>query len=271
MLLGLLERTLRETWRTIAWTCLGLALVIALFVRILPSFQEGLTGLVAQVPFLHTMISGLVGVDIGDGLSVQTFLSVVWSHPVVLAILWGFELAFASRVPAGEVDRGTVDVLLGWPVSRPAVLAAETLVWLVAGLLLLASGLLSFLASARLLPVDQRPDAQHLLLVLANLYAVYLVVGATAFLASTASSQRGRAVAVALVFVLASYLLNFLAQTWPAAERIAFLSFMHYYVPARIFLSGDLSPTHLIVLTGAAAVLWILSLRVWSRRDVLTT
>ena len=43
MLLGLLERTLRETWRTIAWTCLGLALVIALFVRILPSVQELMT------------------------------------------------------------------------------------------------------------------------------------------------------------------------------------------------------------------------------------
>ena len=50
-------------------------------------------------------------------------------------------ILFCSRMPAGEVDVGTADVLLGLPVSRLSIYAAEALVWIAAGLLLIGLGL----------------------------------------------------------------------------------------------------------------------------------
>ena len=64
--------------------------------------------------------------------------SIGWVHPVVLAITWVDAIIATTRVPAAEVDRGTIDVLLGLPISRFNLFASETLVWLASGVALLS-------------------------------------------------------------------------------------------------------------------------------------
>ena len=66
------------------------------------------------------------------------------------------------------MEEDTIDVLLGWPVSRGAVYASETLVWLVSGACLLACGFLGFQLSAATLAAERGLPA---LLILMALYA----------------------------------------------------------------------------------------------------
>ena len=109
MLRGLLEKALRESWLLIALSCTALGVTMGLFVQILPQFQEGLTDLIVQVPFIRTLLSGLMGMDVSEGLTPQMLLVVVWSHPIVLAIVLGFEIAFCTRFPAGEIEQFVVE------------------------------------------------------------------------------------------------------------------------------------------------------------------
>lgn len=271
MLRGLLEKTLRETWLVIALTCAGLALVLALLVQILPQFQEGLNDMLLQVPFLQRLLSGLVGIDVSAGLAPGMLLVVAWSHPIVLAIVWGFELVLATRVPSGEIERGTIDVLLGWPVSRQAVYLAETLVLVAGGALLLSSGFLGFQLSARTLPAELRPELGRTLCTLANLFAVFLAVGGTAQCIAAACDRRGRALGIGLAFLLASYLLQFLSTLWEPARRVVAVSFAHYYQPAQVMLEGKQPWGDCLVLALWGLAFWSLGLVVWCRRSVLTT
>ncbi len=271
MLAGLLEKTLRETWVVIMIACAGLALAAGLFTLILPSFQEGLNDFLLQVPFLRTLLSGLLGMEIGEGLTPQVLAAAVWSHPIVLSIVWGFELVFCSRVPAGEIERGTIDVLLGWPVSRRGVYLAETCVWLAAGALLLACGFLGAQVGSWTLQPEERPAVLPMLVTLGNLFGVYVLVGSAALCLGAASSRRGSAMGWAFAFVLASYLLNFLAQIWAPARLVAWASFSHYYQPARAFLTGAAPWRDVLVLGLAGAALWTLGALVWARRSVRTT
>lgn len=270
MIRGLVEKTLRETRGLIAIACAALGLVLALFVQILPQFQDGLNELLATMPFFRRMISGLMGVELGDDLSATMLVTIAWAHPVVLALVWGFEIALCTRVPAGEIEHGTIDVLLGWPVSRAATYLAETLVWLAAGALLLACGATGFLLGLRTLEPALRPDTGRVLLAVLNLGAVYAAVGAFTLCVAAASDRRGRAVGIAVGFVLASFLLQFLGQFWTPAERLAFASFTHYYRPAQVMLDGRLPTGDVLVLLAAAAVLWAIGLAVWRRRSVCT-
>ena len=269
-LTGLLEKTTREIWRMVALTSAGLALVMGLFVQILPQFQSGLNDIILQVPFIRTLISGLMGMDVSAGLSPQMLLVVVWSHPIILATVWGFAIALGTRVPAAEIERGTIDVLLGWPVSRRTIYLSEMIVCVVAGFLLLGSGFLGFVISSSTLPSDLKPNFGNAALTLVNLFAVHVAVGGTVQCISAACDRRGTAMGMSIAFVLGSFLVQFLSTLWPPAERVVFASFAHYYQPAQVMLSGTLPVENVLVLLGFGIVLWVIGGAVWSRRSVLT-
>ena len=98
------------------------------------------------------------------------------------------------------------------------------------------------------------------------------IVGlATAFLVSTLSERRGRAVAVVFALVLSSYFLNFLAQYSDFAEKIAFLSILHYYKPFAIMQYSAWPVKDMLVLAGSGAVLWTAGGIIFARRDICTS
>jgi len=270
MLGGLLEKTLRETWRVVLLSSLGLALAMAFFVRILPQFQEGLSDIVGQVPFLRTLLSGMMGVDVSDGIAPGMLLVVAWSHPIVLSIVWGLEVVLGTRVPAGEIESGTIDVLLGWPASRSAIHAAETIVWLASGVCLVGCGLLGFQIGAATLPAEIRPPTSRTLLTVLNLLAVYVAVGGTVQCIAAACDRRGKAMGLAVAFLLASFLVQFLSTLWEPARRVAAVSFAHYYRPAQTMLGGATPWVDILVLLVWGGLFWGAGLLVWRRRSVLT-
>ena len=64
-----------------------------------------------------------------------------------------------------------------------------------------------------------------------NLMAVYVAVGALAFLVSCSSNRRSRAVGIMFAILLMSFLLNFVAQFWDPAKTVSFLSVMRILPP----------------------------------------
>ena len=187
----------------------------------------------------------------------QAFL---WVHPAVLALIWGYEITICTRLPAGEMDRGTIDVLLSWPLSRRKIYCCETIVWLISGVLLIVLGYLGHRSTVSAMPVEMRPESGRSAIVMANLFCVYVAVGGIAFLVSALSDRRGRAVAVGFALVLTSFLVNFLAPFWWPAKKVAFLSVMQYYQPARLISSGEFpwqDATVLLTVAAASRGCWV--------------
>jgi hypothetical protein len=77
-------------------------------------------------------------------------------------------------------------------------------------------------------------------------------------------------VAIVFAIVLASFLLNFVAQYWEPVEPFAPLSVMHYYQPAKILQSGTFPTADLVVLLGVAATTWLLGGEILARRNITT-
>ena len=270
MMRGLLTKTLYEVWLpTLLFGC-SLLVVMALLTHVLPQLQEGLSGILNQVPFVRSMLTALLGTELGNQINARTMQAFLWVHPVVLALLWAHEIALCTRMPAGEIDRGTIDVLLSLPVSRRTVYVGESMVWLASGILILAMGLLGHRLAAPAMSAPTRPDLWTAVLVVANLYCVYVAVGGIAFLVSALSDRRGRAMAIVFGIVLASFLLNFVAQFWEPARQVAFLGIMEYYQPAKILQNGDFPGGDVAVLLLVGGVCWLLGGEVLARRSICT-
>ncbi len=268
---GLLTKSVHEVWLSTLLYGLALMIVKALLTFVLPQVQSGMGELLDQIPLARTMLSALLGTELGDEITARSMQAFLWVHPVVLALIWAHEISFCTRMPAGEIDRGTIDILLGWPVSRRTVYWCETLVWLVSGLLIICLGLVGHRLAAPAMPADMRPDLAGTVLVTLNLYGVYVAVGGIAFLVSALSDRRGRAMTVVFALVLASFLLNFVSQFWEPAQRIAFMSILEYYQPAQILQSGIFPAYDIAVLLGVGLTTWLLGGEVLARRSICTT
>lgn len=229
-----------------------------------------MTERMAQFEYFQNIIKAMLGVDTPGQLGMETFAAIPWAHPVVLALIWAHAVIGATRVPAGEVDRGTIDLLLGLPVSRFQLFVSETVAWLISALLLLAACAAGHMLGRAQLPPGARVPISRLLEVLPHLFTLYLAVGAMAWLISSLSDRRGKAMSIAFLLVLASFLLNYLAQFWEPAKNVVFLSVLDYYRPYLVLRDGTMQWRDMAVLTTTGAILWTAAAVVFNRRDLHT-
>ncbi len=267
---GLISKSIREIWPVTLLCGLGIMAFEMLIGYILRSFLVEHIEQWYQVEFVQKIVQALVGAEIAGNIGVEMLRTIAWVHPIVLAILWGFEIAVCTRIPAGEVDQGTIDVLFGLPVSRWQVYLCESLVWAVAGAVVIGMGWLGSVLQGLSGPSDARLTTGQVFVIIVNLYCLYLAVGGLAFLISSLSERRGRAVAIAFAIVLASFFLSFLAQFWEPARTLSFLTVLNYYRPMLILREAAWPLKDMTALLGCAIVLWGAGGIFFARRDICT-
>ena len=125
-----------------------------------------------------------------------------------------------------------------------------------AGFSILTIGYIGHWLASNSLQPTMRPSSFATIGILSNLFAVYTSVGGIAFLVSSNSDRRGRAVGILFAVLLLSFLLNFLAQFWSTAKTVSFLSIMEYYRPALTIQSGRFPWKDLTVLICITVTAW---------------
>lgn len=271
MNLGLIRKSFRE----IAGVTIGVGvfamLVDGIITFVLARFQHQFSSQLLQLPFVQSMVAAMVGAENSPGpLGPEIFGGVPWVHPVVLAVVLGHAIVCCTRVPAGEVDRGTIDVLLGMPVSRWRVYISDTLVWVLAAAFVVAMVLAGNLIASQRIDPSMRQHPARSAMVATSLLALVLAVGAMASACSALSSRKGRAMGAVVGIVLASFLMNYLAQLWKPAHDVAFLSLFNYHKPLEILRTGAWPWRNLGVMLGSAAVFWAIGGAIFARRDLST-
>lgn len=266
--MGLLLKTIRETWLHTMLVAAGLFGVNILLTLLIPKVQAGFGEAMDKLPFAKQMIAALLGTEVGNQIAAETMAAVLWVHPIVLALVWFHAINLSTRVPAGEVDRGTIDFLLGLPVSRRKVYWCEVATILASGILLLMSGFAGHRLVASAMPLAWRPNASTAMVIMANLYCLYMAVAGIGLLTSTLSNRRGWAMGIVFALVLASFLLNFAAQVWAPAKSIAMLGILEYYRPALILQTGKWPLDDLAVLVAIAGISIIAGSEVMARRSL---
>ncbi|APZ96851.1 ABC transporter permease subunit [Fuerstiella marisgermanici] len=267
---GLLRKTCIEVRWPVVLFGIGLALVMSLLTALLPKVLSDIDRIFDKLPFVKPLLTALLGVDPGHGFTAQMMQAFLWVHPTVLSLIWAHALMYCTRVPAAEIDRGSIDFLLGLPISRWKLHTAELIGFAATGIVILSIGYTGhWLASASLQP-GMRPSAYATFCVLSNLFAVYLAVGGFTFLVSSASDRRGRAIGVMFAVLLLSFLLNFVAQFWEAVKSFSFLSIMEYYRPAQTIQAGEFPWQDVMILLAVAATSWTAGGIILRRRNICT-
>jgi ABC-2 type transport system permease protein len=189
----------------------------------------------------------------------QDMMSISYVHPLTQIILCVWAIGRASGAIAGEVDRGTMELLLAQPLARPRVLLAHLLVELLAIPLLCLSmwsgTCLGTLWVGLWNPGDTNSAINPLAFcpALLNVATLLFAVSGYTMWLSAAGRFRGRVLGLAVLLTLLQFLVNVVGQLWDAIEALRPFTVFYYYQPQQIILRSD----------------WASDWRIWERLGVL--
>ena len=234
------------------------------------------------------------------------FLAVQMLHPVVmvLACLWG--IGRSAGAISGEIEKGTMELLLSQPVPRDRLIFAHLIVDLLVlpilcsanlagtqfGLWAVGDFVVDYSAIAKMgLPGVNPNRSKEILEVSAKdqwgaavgLTALMFAISGITMLFSACGRSRWRVIGWAVLTVLVMFILNVLGQLWDEIAFLRPLSIFYYYQPQNIWLHRDwlldlgevwnggkpmfqIPPVVLLFAVGTAG--YFFALRVFTKRDL---
>jgi ABC-2 type transport system permease protein len=232
------------------------------------------------------------------------FLAISLLHPVLLimCVVWG--VGRAAGAIAGELDRGTMELLMSQPIPRSRLLRAHLLV----DCIVLPTLCLSFYAGTQFglatagpfvpnfAALDEIPQLKNFprdttplpisgtgqIAGLVNTLAFLFAISGMTLAFSAYGRSRWKVVGYAVLVLVTMFVANTIAQLWEPAGFVRPLTFFYYYQPQRAMIEGnwlvDLNKSWnfgrpvevpaVAVLFAVGAAGYALALRVFTRRDL---
>ena len=249
----------------------------------MPSFSIG----GVQIDFIRNIIfkgSGEIIQSIMGGADIdisQAFdlVSIAYVHPLTFIILTIWAVGRSSETIAGEIDRGTMELLLAQPIRRTQVIQASLFVdALTIPILCAAIWGGTFLGTLMMgmqepgLPANLRVDPMRFLPGLLNVAAFVFAVSGYTLALSAAGRFRSRVMGLAVLVTLVQFLVNVIGQLWPPMDWLREFTVFYHYQPQPMILKSDWYASdawsHLAVLMAVGIVGYLLAWWVFCKRDL---
>jgi ABC-2 type transport system permease protein len=209
----------------------------------------------------------------GNLFTLPGSIAVGYIHPIAIALLAVFAIAFPLSAVAGERQRGTLEIVLARPISRRSYYVTLLVsAVLFVGILMAASLIGALVGSAATGTIDQLNVANVPALWLNGLL-LYAAIAAISLAASVTFDRMGPAAGIVLTVILIAYFLQIIGSLWPSrgtevgADILQPYSLFHYLNPDKTLTSGlQTFDTAVLLVVGAVAVIY--ALIVFPRRDL---
>jgi ABC-2 type transport system permease protein len=257
--------TLRRNWRQILYWGGGLAVLgwwMLLIIRdanILKQYSELFNN-------LPPAMMNMFGVDSADLIATpEGFIGFGYgTYSVLIMVIFG--IVAGLNVSANEEEEGIMDILLSLPLARWRVIAEKSAAYALLTIIitLLGFGGLLFGRIGNSLELDMGKVFQMSIIAIP---AALMVMTFTAFVATIV--RRGTAIAIATVFVTASFFMNFIAEavTSKVGDVMGALSFFTY-ADSQAVLSQGLKAANIALLLGIGVILFAGSIWGFEHRDI---
>ncbi len=258
-----------------AWlTLLGCALLLFgfhwLFVWItslikLPDFKDMLD----KIP---PMFRNLPGISMDELATHAGRLSMAYLDPVVYFVSAAWAISRGSDSVAGELGRGTMEMLLAQPVRRIAVLGTQIAVMVAGAAMLSLAAWLGTCTGLATVNLEAEVSPRLFIPAACNLFSLTVCTAGLSTLASSWDRYRWRAIGVMATFYLVEFVLKVVSRTTESLDWLARFTFHGAYLPQILVtrpesawqLSWQLDG--LLLLLGAAA--FTAAAIVFCRRDL---
>jgi len=260
-------KVLKMQAQTIASYALGSAFYSALVVFLFHSFIVQHTAFFQQ--YLTILPKALLQAFNISGSNIFTFggflgaeyLSFIW-----VVIVAAFIISFTSGAIAREIEQGTIELVLAYPVGRIRFFLSKVAALVLALLAIVAATLGGIWVGALSQHIQVAPASFFAIGVLATAFG--LAVAGYSFFFSAVASERAAAAGAAAAVTVLFYAVNFASSLWSQLSGLGRLSIFHYYSPQDAINLGRVDSGSFLVLFGLALLTTIAGAALFRLRDL---
>lgn len=267
---ALFAKTVRDSATTVVLAVTGIVAFVILLVPIMLNMGTELLEFVAKIDFIKKIFEATLGIKTEGEVSINILFGVGFTHGVVLMLAWGTLIATTTRVLAGEIERGTADILLTLPLTRTDVYVSTTLAWLAAAVALSLGPIVGVAIGSQVFETGEVVQISRYLAPTVNFLAVNVAVASLSCLFSCLMDRRAIAVGAVIAVAFVSVVLNFVEPFLDWAKHVRFIGLLNYYRPVDIVRTGEWPISSIVVLMAFALTCWLIGLIIFNRQDIPT-
>lgn len=248
-------------WGVFPWIYLWLSAQIPM-----PAFQDVL---LKAIPERWQKLSG---VPIAEVATHAGRIALAFVDPIVVLGATVWSITRGSDAVSGQLERGTMEMVLAAPVRRSAVFLSQAIATTVAAALLCCVLLASVWTAVAFGPWSAHVAPARFIPAVLNVFGLMVAIGGLSALVSAADSHRWRTVGILSAFYVFSILAKLVGRLGKSLDWVSFLSILTAYEPQRLVTGSADSWWRLAaydgVLLGIGIAAYVTGAIVFSRRDL---
>ena len=267
-MLEIFKRTIKDRIFVISIYIIVASLLLIMYTAMFPSFstqQDQWNQVVKTIPENMMKAFNLQDYSLS---SYHSFIaseeySITW--PILLVIL---AISFAGGALSGEVEKGTIEILLSQPISRIKLYLSRFLSGVFSVTAFVAITVFLAIPLAEIFNIQYSASHFAYLALVAWLFG--LAVFSIATLLSAIFSDRGKVYFISAGILVLMYVANIVAVLKESFSDLKYSSFFYYYNPANALIRGQIDHWSYLVFGVTIVVCFVLGLFIFNRRDIAT-
>lgn len=260
-------KTIREKATFLITMCLVAFLTLWLYISLYPTVAkqaDEYTKIMAQFSPEMWKIFGMT-----DGnfslTSLEKFLSVemfsfMWQ---IMAIIMFVSLGVGTI--AGEIESGTMEILLSLPLARIQLLWSKYMTTVLAVLIFCAVSILCIIPMAEAYNIEYNASVYPKVFIVGTLFAVS---GLSISYMCSCIFEKGRATMISVGIYLIMYIINIVSTLKENMENLKYLSFFYYLDLSKILSEDSISYRNLLVFACTTIIAMLIATIYFHRRDI---
>jgi ABC-2 type transport system permease protein len=168
-------------------------------------------------------------------------ISMSYSEPLTLIIMSAWSIGRGSDAVSGEIDRGTMEMLLAQPLRRIELLVAHALATINGVAMISLSAWLGTVTGINVVELESPVRVEPYLYCALNLFAFgFFLAGGTTLLSSM-DRYRWRTIGIAAGIVVVEKIVEIIGQSVPRLRWLEWYSFFTAYRPPRFITQPEIA------------------------------
>ncbi len=250
---------------------IGIALVIFLMQIAVCGIVHDNESVKTMLKFLDLMPGFVKSALGGEGLQVGNVAGLIgigYNHPLVLTMYMLFAVGIPTGLLAGEVQRGTMELILSRPATKMQIYLCAGILTLTGMFALVIVMFLGTVTGTTINNFGEPIPLYQFFQTAINGGLLASAVGAISLLCAASFPRRGTAVGVAVAFLVVNYFIAVTSEWWPRIQSLKTFTIFHYANGYKIFVEHVWPISDMCVLMTILVIAAVSGAVIWQRRDL---
>jgi ABC-2 type transport system permease protein len=229
--------------------------------------NERVKALLQYIDMLPSFIKSFMGGEVLEVGNIAGLIAIGYQDPLVLLLYMLYAVGVPTALLAGEVQRGTMELILSRQTTKTHVYICAGLITVAGMYALVLVMFTGTVVATRLYDFYQEVPLYFFFRIAIVGGMLASAVGGVALLAA-ACFRRGLAVSLTVGYLVVSYFVSIIADWWPRMKWMEPATIFNYVDSPAIFDNPGWPLGDMCVLLSILAVSTVLGGIIWSRRDL---